>query len=170
MTSAFTIGHPHLGQVSLCCAALFILLPLNAQLEKPLKWTAMSTTAMGVTGDIIETAHEFVIGNQHLKLTPVRRLENEELADAAELLNATLNPDTRGALYKTFLAPNTRLQGGNSICGRNATSWIVALRTTDNRGGINLDLAFFSGKLTPDLSPSAINASRELCGTYWYQK
>jgi len=130
----------------------------------------MSTTSMGITGDILETTDELVIQNQHLKLTPVRKLENQELTDAAGLLNATINSETRAQLYKTHLPANTRLHSSNTLCGRSATSWVVMLHTVDKEGGINLDLAFFSGSQQPNLTPAVISTSRDLCGTFWYQK
>jgi hypothetical protein len=130
----------------------------------------MSTTAMGITGDVVETANELIIQNRHLTLTPVRGLDNQELHDAAQLLNATLNSSTRGELYKTYLPANARLQNANTLCGQQATSWVVMVHTVDRDGGVNLDLAFFSGDKQPNLTPAAISTSKELCGTFWYQK
>jgi hypothetical protein len=173
MSVAFTTSLRQLSvMVSLSCCGVALLAshPTIAQSDPPIKWTAMSTTAMGITGDIIETKDQLVIQHQHLKLTPVRKLEGRDLGYSAKLLYATLNNETRGELYKTYLPANAHLQGTNTLCGRNATSWIVVLHTVDRNGGINLDLAFFSGSEQPDLTPAAISNSRELCSTFWYQK
>jgi hypothetical protein len=125
---------------------------------------------MGITGDITETKDQFVIQHQHLKLTPMRKLEGRDLEYSAELLNATLSSETRGELYKTYLPANTHLQSTNTLCGRNVTSWVVALRTIDRNGHSNLNLAFFSGSKQPDLTPAAIGNSKEICSTFWYQQ
>jgi hypothetical protein len=173
MSAAFTASLCSLsviGSLSYCGAALLTSHATMAQTEQPIRWTAMSATAMGITGNIAETRDQFIIENQHLTLTPVRRLEGRDLGYAAKLLQATLSDQTRGEVYKTYLSANVHLQGTNTLCGRNATSWVVVLRTVDRNGGSNLDLAFFSGREQPDLTPTAISNSKELCSTFWYRR
>jgi hypothetical protein len=150
--------------------ALSACLPLTAQPEVPVKWTAMSTTAMGITGDIETTKNELIIQNHRLRLSVAKKLQGEELEDTSDLLNATRNSSTRGELYRTYFPGRTRLQGTNTLCGNAPTQWVVIVHTIDRDNRTNLDLAFFSGNQQPDLKPAAIRISKNLCGTFWYQQ
>jgi hypothetical protein len=130
----------------------------------------MSTTAMGITGDIETTQNELIIQSHRLKLKLVRNFEGEGLANASHLLDATLNSNTKGQLYRTYLPARTRLQSTNKLCGQKPTTWVVILHTIDRENRVNLELAFFSGNQQPNLTPAAINTSKDLCGTFWYQQ
>jgi hypothetical protein len=143
----------------------------QAQAAQPVKWTAISTTAMAITGDIKSTDTSLTIADHRLELHLVRNLDEEDLKNALILLNKRFIPSIHGALYQISLAANLKLRGSNTLCGKSRTSWVVqihspARKTTEHE---NLYLAFFSGDQEPNLTPSVINTSTGLCGTYWYQ-
>lgn len=149
--------------------AFIACLTLNAQ-ELPAKWVAISQTAMSITGDAYVTESSLWFHHHELPLTLNKKLSDEELKAAANLLQATMNADTRGELYKTHLSRTVHLLGSNTLCGGKDTTWILMVHTLDHHGRLNLELAVFSGTQRPIIETDALDHSTSLCGTYWYQK
>jgi len=127
---------------------------------------------MSITGDIKSTPTTLTIAGHKLELRLVRQLNHDDTANAAALLDTKITPNLIGVLYQTHLSAGTKLQGNNTLCGKNDTTWIVILLSQSNapRSTADLYLANFSGSGEPDLRPSAIATSTHLCGTYWYEK
>jgi hypothetical protein len=149
---------------------LLACLTLNAQAKPAAKWIAMSETAMSITGDAYLADNTLSFEHHKLPLTLDKKLDSDELKAAAELLQATMNADTKGELYKTHLPATVHLQNSNTLCGKSDTTWILMVRTVDRNGRSNLDLATFSGAKRPVIQTEALDHSTSLCGTYWYQK
>ncbi len=164
------LGFAACGLISGTCAVFCLAHPLRARSKPPTKWLAISQTAMSITGDAYLSDDGLVFQNHRLPLTLEKKLGGEELKAAANLLNATLNSTTRGELYKTNLSGTVHLRGSNTLCGKRDTTWILIMSTIDGTGGINLNLATFSGALRPLIQTQALGKSTDLCGTYWYQK
>jgi hypothetical protein len=144
-----------------------------AQIEgHPARWIALSTTAMGITGDIRSDPTGLTIAGHHLQLRSKQELSAEEIRDAASLFSRKGTDNLSGAIYRTYLGANTRLFGSNTLCGKKDTRWVVVMLSgpegADHRR--SLYLATFSGNNAPDLRPSAIDKSVDLCGTYWYER
>lgn len=145
----------------------------QAQIEgKPAKWIALSTTAMGITGDIRSDSSGLTIAGHHLQLRSKQELSSDEIKDAANLFSRKATDNLSGAIYRTYLRANTHLAGGNTLCGKKDTTWVLVMVSgpegTDHRQ--SLYLATFSGTNTPDLRPSLIEHSLDLCGAYWYER
>ncbi len=156
--------------ISGTCAVFSVSHPVRAQSKPATKWPAISQTAMSITGDAYLSDNSLVFQNHRLLLTLDKKLGGEELKVAANLLGATFNSATRGELYRTNLAATVHLRGSNTLCGKRDTTWILMVRTIDGGGGVNLNLATFSGALRPVIQTQALDNSTDLCGTFWYQK
>lgn len=153
-------------------AALATATPFcRSQLEGSSKWTAMSNTAYSITGDIRSTPTSLIIAGHRLDLRLVRQLDHDDLVNASEIFTMKFASNLTGGLYHTNLPASTTLLGGNTLCGKKKdTTWIVVLvsrSSAPDRAG-NLYLATFSGSKSPDLTPSVVATSSDLCGTYTY--
>jgi len=162
-----------LAQATAMLVSLTATLVASAQIEgHPSKWIALSTTAMGITGDIRSDPTGLTIAGHHLQLRSKQELSADEIGDAARLFSRKVTDDLSGAIYRTYLGANTRLFGSNTLCGKKDTTWVVVMLSgpegADHRR--SLYLATFSGKNAPDLRPSVIDKSLDLCGTYWYER
>jgi hypothetical protein len=137
----------------------------EGQSKQAIRWTALSTAAMGITGDVKTTDSTMAIGTKRLTLNLIHTLGNEDIRNAAKLFS--LKPDERvfGGLYSTHFAATTKLQSGNTLCGKSSVSWVLEVRD-----GKDLYVAYFSGTDEPNLAPEVLNNSRDLCGAFWYEK
>lgn len=138
---------------------------LEGQSSQAIRWTALSTTAMGITGDVKTIESTMIIGRKSLALNFVHTLGKEDIRNAAELFS--MKPDERvsGGLYSTHFPASKKLQGGNTLCGKSAVSWVLEVRD-----GKDLYVAYFSGANEPNLAPAVLNNSHDLCSTFWYEK
>jgi hypothetical protein len=157
----------------LAIAALVTTTPFcRPQLEGSSKWTAMSNTAYAITGDIKSTPTSLMIAGHRLDLRLVRQFDHDDLVNASEIFTTKFTPNLTGGLYQTHLSASTTLLGRNTLCGKKDTTWIVILvsqSSTPSRAG-ELYLAPFSGLKGPDLSPSVVATSSDLCGTYLFER
>ena len=132
-------------------------------LHAPRHWTAISNTAMGVTGDLTVTPRSVTMAGRTLQLALLHTLAGPQLGQAAALFPVAVTSKLRGALYKVSIPATAAFKSSNTLCGKQATTFFVLL--TD---GSDLELAMFSGKNEPNLSANAIANSTEFCGTYSY--
>jgi hypothetical protein len=139
----------------------------QAQYTQPTSWFAVSTTAMGITGDIKFSMNALRINRHTYNLKLVHPLDERDLQNASLLMSYNQVPLNQDAyLFKTTIPKNSPMLGSNTPCGTKNIEWVLAIITKGKQD--YLDLAFFSGAALPDLSPPAINRSTELCGTYGY--
>ena len=110
------------------------------------KWTAVSTTALSITGDIEVADHTITFQNrQHVGLKPV--------ADAPGVF--TLDPPTA----------NPVLLNGNYLCGSNAPPKYLALPSD----GTTAYLLAFDGPDVPKLAADPLDQTG-ICALYTYQR
>ena len=136
---------------------------------KPIQYFAVSTTAMGITGDVGFSDTKLKIRHRIYPLTLVHSLSNSELLDAAKLFSFVGTPTERdGFLFRTSIPRNAPMEGRNTACGSKDVTWLLVEIIGKNRDSLNI--AFFSGSKVPDISPASIDTSTDLCGTYSYEK
>jgi hypothetical protein len=130
------------------------------------KWTAMSNTAMSITGSIELSSNELTMAGKSYALVLASNVVPPQLG-AAGLLVSMAQPTT-ASLYKLSIPSTTKLLNGNTICGPNAANWLLTVIGTSPPVQTDqmLSLAFFSGSAQPDLASAANSTS--LCGTFSY--
>jgi len=106
----------------------------------PQHWTALSTTAMSITGDVTfqPTLMTFA-GGKSVALAYVKKLGQY-------------------SLYRVSGKSNPHLLRGNTICGATLPGYLAVSRT-----GGDVDVSFFNA----GIPPGDVNAS-SLCATYRY--
>jgi len=110
-------------------------------------WTAVSTTAMGITGDVELGEHQLVFDDVHsFHIEKIRRLTAPEVDATKEL---TGNSDLREwDLYKIDIPASAKLNHGNTMCGKRSTTKVI-MAQGQGYGGTELSLIFFSGSEEP---------------------
>lgn len=123
-------------------------------------WRALSSTARGVTGDVVLTDTKIILNFSGFTLAQIRELTP---AEAAAAFNLDGTPDGTGNLYRTSIPAEKRFAHKNTLCGSEETQWVVSYLK-----GKSLQLAFFSGGQMPVLKPEALANTTSLCGTFSY--
>lgn len=123
-------------------------------------WRAASSTARGITGDIIFSGQKLIINFTGFTIAQIRALKPEEISAA---FNGAAGGS--GNLYRTSIPGEKRFLHKNTLCGNEETQWVVSYV-----GGKELQLAFFSGASMPVLTPEAMVDAPNLCGTYTYMR
>lgn len=115
------------------------------------RWTAISTTAMGITGDIA--------------LSPTRLLAAGKafsLAVVADVTEFATNEGPQAARILRVTRPiNPVLKNGNKLCDA-PVRWIAVYRSDH---GKNLNMAAFTGARQPNGETGS-----NLCGTFLYAR
>jgi hypothetical protein len=129
-------------------------------------WTAMSNTAMSITGDIELSPSALTLAGESYPLVLVQNIAAPQLAAAGEIV--AMGQPTAASLYKLTIPATTKLVNGNTICGPNAANWLLTVIGTSPPVQTDqmLSLAFFSGSGQPDLASAS--SSTSLCGTFSY--
>ena len=138
---------------------------LSASLPHTSHWKATSKTARAITGDISLSDTSL---RMHGKTYPTREnvpLNAGELRDAAVLFAIPSGAEAQGEFRRIYIATRTRLVQNNTLCPRDA-QWMLTLTTKAK----TLEIAFFSGEAKPDITPSALDNSTHLCGTFYYEE
>ena len=125
-------------------------------------WRATSTTARGVTGDL-------VFGNEKLSINfstfPIAQIRALTPAEINATFSPAATPTGTGSLFRLSIPANKLFLHKNTLCGSEDTQWMVTY--TEAR---TLQLAFFSGPQMPVLTPEAVSNSTTLCGTFTYTR
>lgn len=107
----------------------------------PQHWTAVSTTAMSITGDVSFSATRMTFaGGKHVALSFYKKAPQY-------------------ALYRVLGTVNPSLLRGNTLCGPKLPGYVAVARS-----GRDVNLSFFWG----GVPPQNLNAP-SLCATYLYQ-
>lgn len=115
------------------------------------RWTAASTTAIGITGDITLSP---------TRLTAAGR--TFPLAVAADVKDFTSNTGMQAARILRVTHPSDPiLKNGNTLCGA-PVRWIAVYRSD---GGKSLNLSAFTGGRQPTGETGS-----NLCGTFLYTR
>ena len=146
------------------CAILALSLSGSALLfaQERGNWHAASKTAQSITGDVSISIEKLSINFVTFPIAQIRPLNPAELKAAFDLDG---DPTGTGSLYKLNIPGDKKFLHKNSLCGGEATQWMVAYAS-----GHTLQLAFFSGDPMPVFTPEAIATTTSLCGTYTYLK
>jgi hypothetical protein len=119
----------------LASLALFLALGLTPQ-----HWTAMSTTAMSITGDVtFQPTKMTFTGGKSVALSYIKKIGQY-------------------ALYRVSATSNPHLLRGNTICGATLPGYVAV-----SRSGADVAVSFFSA----GIAPTTVNA-QSLCATYSY--
>jgi hypothetical protein len=138
----------------LCC------LTLTAQ-EKGI-WSAMSSNARSITGDVELSNDRISIDFVPFTMARIRGLEPAELSAA---FDADSNSPGSGSLYRLNVPFSRKFLHKNTLCGNEETQWMA----TYVRGN-GLQLAFFSGEKPPVFTLEALANSSDACGVFSYAR
>lgn len=131
-------------------SAILLSAPATAALGVE-RWTATSTTAIGITGDIALSPTRLVAAGKVFRL-----------AVAADVTNFATNEGPQAARILRVIRPiNPVLRNGNKLCGA-PVRWIAVYRSDH---GKSLNMAAFIG----GAQPSGETGS-DLCGTFLYSR
>lgn len=150
-----------------------VSLAAHAQTQLPVaKWTAVSTTAMGITGDVRTAPGSLTMHGSRVLLRAEQPLDATSLAVAAKMFSLPSAEGTSGSIYAVRVPANRRIKNRNTLCGKSTTTFAVVLLSPPAYGDPApvLNLAFFSGADAPDLHTDAYKNSTALCGTLGYVK
>jgi hypothetical protein len=125
-------------------------------------WSAASTTATSITGDISISDAKVTIDFLTFPLAPIRRLKPVEVS---AVFDADVNAGINGTLYRLRVPARQRFLHKNTLCGDEDTQWMATYVT-----GHTLEVAFFSGDDMPVFTFDAIAKSTALCGTFAYAR
>jgi hypothetical protein len=115
------------------------------------KWTATSTTATAVTGDIILHGDTLVFGNG--RTLQLKRVESRDG-------RWTPLPETRrGTIYKLAPPSDPALLDGNTLCGKRVT-YIVLSQRAESR----LSMTAFTGEVAPH------GFGADACAVFFYER
>ena len=140
--------------------AITCALPLPAQ-EKG-TWRASSTTARGVTGDLVFSNEKLSINFSSFPIAQIRQLTPAEITAA---FSPSDTPTGTGNLYRLSIPANKIFLHKNTLCGSEETQWLATYVQ-----GRSLQIAFFSGPKMPVLTPDAFADATTLCGTFSYSR
>lgn len=140
--------------LTLACAAR-----VSAQEDRGL-WTAASTNAHAVTGDISIGELKVTLNFAAFPLAQIRRLKPVEVS---AVFDADVNAGIEGTLYRLHVPPDRYIVKKNTLCGDQETQWMATYVT-----GRTLKVAFFSGDDMPVFTFDAMQNTTTLCGTYVY--
>ena len=138
----------------LVCAAR-----VSAQEDRGL-WTAASTNAHAVTGDISIGELKVTLNFAAFPLAQIRRLKPVEVS---AVFDADVNAGIEGTLYRLNVSPGQRFLHKNTLCGGEATQWMATYVT-----GRTLKVVFFSGDDMPVFTFDAMQNTTTVCGTFVY--
>jgi hypothetical protein len=124
------------------------------------QWSAASSTAKAITGDISISDSRLLINLLGFPIAPIRKLEP---AEVSAVFVAEGSRGAGGNLYRLGISAEQRFLHKNSLCGSEDTVWMVT-----NVSGKSLQVAFLSGTSMPVFTPEAMNNSTDLCGTFSY--
>ena len=132
-----------------------VLIATSAQAEPGAeRWTAVSKTAVAITGDIVLSPHRLTIAGKTLPL-----------AVAVDIPAFRTNNGTSAARILRITRPSDPiLRNSNPFCGDAPVRWIVGWRE-HAFGGTSLDMAALSSAQRPSGEDDA-----GLCRTFMYSQ
>lgn len=125
-------------------------------------WSAASSTANAITGDLGILKDRVTINLISFPAVNVRPLTS---AEVAAVFDADSNAGPTGMLYHLTIPASRHFLHKNTLCGAEDTQWMATFAT-----GRTLQVAFFSGSNTPVFTFDAVRSSPDLCGTFTYAR
>jgi hypothetical protein len=132
---------------------------VSAQEDRGL-WSATSTNAHAVTGDITIGEAKVTLNFAPFPLAQIRRLKSVEVS---AVFDADVNAGIEGTLYRLHVPPGKYIVRRNTLCGGEETQWMATYVT-----GHTLKVAFFSGDDMPVFTFDAMQNATTLCGKFTY--
>lgn len=149
-------------RAALISAVLLLVSLLSCSAQDKGYWTAASSTASAITGDLAILKDRVTINLYPFTTVKVRDLTPAEVAAA---FDADLNAGVTGSLYHLSIPASRRFLHKNTLCGTEDTQWMATYAS-----GRNLQVAFFSGSNPPLFTFEAVRNSPDLCGTFTYAR
>lgn len=129
-------------------------------------WTAVSTTAMGITGDVEVGPHEIIIDEVHrYRVDKLRNLTPREVEAARKL--GFSNAIDGWELYKINISAHAVLKNGNTMCGHLPTTKMIMAQGPGYEG-TELALIFLSGSREPFFQGWEKTTDSGVCGGFGY--
>jgi hypothetical protein len=145
---------------AIAASLLLFCLTLSAQ-EKGI-WTAVSSNAKSITGDV-ELSNERISIN--LVTFPMARIRGLEQAELSAAFDADSHAGGTGSLYRLSVPFSRKFLHKNTLCGAEDTQWMATYLL-----GHSLQLAFFSGQKPPVFALDALANSSDACGVFSYAR
>ena len=145
--------------VGLVMVGLSLAARAAAQEDRGL-WSATSTNAHAVTGDITIGEAKVTLNFATFPLALIRRLKPVEVS---AVFDADVNAGIEGTLYRLHVPPGKYIVKKNTLCGGEETQWMATYAT-----GHTLKVAFFSGDEMPVFTFDAMQDTTTLCGKFVY--
>jgi hypothetical protein len=121
----------------------------SAAAAPPEHWTAVSQTAMAITGDMRFTPAQMVFQNGvGMRIVPMSRPRGF--------------PATATQLYRVVPPSDPVLLNGNRLCGARRVTYVLVSRARSPAGDV--ELSVYGGVRAP------ANEGDGLCATYYYQR
>jgi hypothetical protein len=145
--------------IVIALAGMVCLTAARAQEDRGL-WSATSTNAHAITGDIAIAEAKVTLNFATFPLAPIRRLKPVEVS---AVFDADVNAGIEGTLYRLHVPPGKYIVKKNTLCGGEETQWMATYVTEHT-----LKVAFFSGDDMPVFTFDAMQNTTTLCGKFTY--
>ncbi len=150
-------------QILLFAAMSLVLMgSLRSVAQDTGSWSAASTNAKAITGDISISQTKLTINLSGFTIAQIRRLDS---AEVLAVFDSEAVAGGSGNLYRLNIPGSKRFLHHNTLCGSDDTQWMATYAV-----GHTLQIAFFSGSEMPVMTTDALAKSTDLCGTFSYAR
>lgn len=139
---------------------LLCALSLSAAAQEKGSWSAASSNAKAITGDISFSETRLTISLVNFSIAQIRSLKSEEATAAFDA-----DPGGTGHLYRLGVAASQRFLHKNTLCGSEDVEWMATYVQAKT-----LHVAFFSNTKPPVFTFESLNNSPDLCGSFTYTR
>jgi hypothetical protein len=141
-------------------ALILVGVPLIAGAQEKGSWSAASSNAKAITGDIAFSDTKLTISLVSFPIAQIRPLQAAETG-------AAFDADAGGAghLYRLGVAASQRFLHKNTLCGTEDVEWMATYVRAKT-----LHVSFFSNAKPPVFTFESLNNSPDLCGSFTYAR
>jgi hypothetical protein len=147
------------AMIVVLAGAMCLAARVSAQEDRGL-WSATSTNAHAITGDITIGEAKVTLNFFMFPLAQIRRLKPVEVS---AVFDADVNAGIEGTLYRLRIPGGQNFAHKNTLCGGEETQWMATYVT-----GHTLKVAFFSGDDMPVFTFDAMQNTTTVCGSFVY--
>ena len=141
-------------------ALIFLACPLILAAQEKGSWSAASSNAKAITGDIAFSEARLTISLVNFPIAQIRPLQPAETTAAFDA-----EPGGSGHLYRLGVAASQRFLHKNSLCGTEDVEWMATYVQAKT-----LRVSFFSNPKPPVFTFESLNNSPDLCGSFTYTR
>lgn len=141
-------------------AILLVSCSLSAAAQEKGAWSAASSNAKAITGDIAFSETKLTISLVNFSIAQIRPLQPAEVAAAFDA-----DPGGTGHLYRLGVAASQRFLHKNTLCGSEDVEWMATYVQAKT-----LRVSFFSNTRPPVFTFESLNNSPDLCGSFTYTR